>query len=133
MSYSDQALDHYESPCNVGSFEKGDDMVSTGIVGAPAYGNMMKLQAKVSGQDVVEDAKFETYNCGLAIVSSLLVTEWVEGKTLDQALETRSTTIAEGLVLLPVKAHHSIPAEDAIKTAAADYKEKHDSVEQKAV
>jgi len=132
MSYSNKVLDHYENPRNVGSFEKGDGTVDTGMVGAPACGDVMKLQIKVNEQGVIEDAKFKTYGCGSAIASSSLVTEWVKGKTLDQALEIRNTAIAEELALPPVKIHCSILAEDAIKAAVADYKEKHGSAEQKA-
>lgn len=121
-----------KNPRNVGSFEKGDDTVGTGMVGAPACGDVMKLQIKVNEQGVIEDAKFKTYGCGSAIASSSLVTEWVKGKTLDQALEIRNTAIAEELALPPVKIHCSILAEDAIKAAVADYKEKHGSAEQKA-
>lgn len=132
MSYSNQVLDHYENPRNVGSFAKDDDTVGTGMVGAPACGDVMKLQIKVNEQGVIEDAKFKTYGCGSAIASSSLVTEWVKGKTLDQALEIRNTAIAEELALPPVKIHCSILAEDAIKAAVADYKEKHGSAEQKA-
>ena len=132
MSYSNQVLDHYENPRNVGSFEKGDDTVGTGMVGAPACGDVMKLQIKVNEQGVIEDAKFKTYGCGSAIASSSLVTEWVKGKTLDQALEIRNTAIAEELALPPVKIHCAILAEDSIKAAVADYKEKHGSAEQNA-
>lgn len=132
MSYSNKVLDHYENPRNVGSFEKGDGTVGTGMVGAPACGDVMKLQIKVNEQGVIEDAKFKTYGCGSAIASSSLVTEWVKGKTLDQALEIRNTAIAEELALPPVKIHCSILAEDAIKAAVADYKAKHGAAEQKA-
>ncbi|MFP3891266.1 Fe-S cluster assembly scaffold IscU [uncultured Ralstonia sp.] len=132
MSYSNKVLDHYENPRNVGSFEKGDGTVGTGMVGAPACGDVMKLQIKVNEQGVIEDAKFKTYGCGSAIASSSLVTEWVKGKTLDQALEIRNTAIAEELALPPVKIHCSILAEDAIKAAVADYKDKHGAAEQKA-
>ncbi|AEG69645.1 MULTISPECIES: Fe-S cluster assembly scaffold IscU [Ralstonia solanacearum species complex] len=132
MSYSNKVLDHYENPRNVGSFDKGDGTVGTGMVGAPACGDVMKLQIKVNEQGVIEDAKFKTYGCGSAIASSSLVTEWVKGKTLDQALEIRNTQIAEELALPPVKIHCSILAEDAIKAAVADYKEKHGTAEQKA-
>ena len=132
MAYSDKVIDHYENPRNVGAFEKGDEDVGTGMVGAPACGDVMKLQIKVNEQGVIEDAKFKTYGCGSAIASSSLVTEWVKGKTLDQALEIRNTAIAEELALPPVKIHCSILAEDAIKAAVADYKEKHGSAEQKA-
>ena len=132
MSYSNKVLDHYENPRNVDSFEKGDGTVGTGMVGAPACGDVMKLQIKVNEQGVIEDAKFKTYGCGSAIASSSLVTEWVKGKTLDQALEIRNTAIAEELALPPVKIHCSILAEDAIKAAVADYKDKHGAAEQKA-
>lgn len=132
MSYSNKVLDHYENPRNVGSFDKGDGTVGTGMVGAPACGDVMKLQIKVNEQGVIEDAKFKTYGCGSPIASSSLVTEWVKGKTLDQALEIRNTQIAEELALPPVKIHCSILAEDAIKAAVADYKEKHGTAEQKA-
>lgn len=125
MAYSDKVIDHYENPRNVGSFDKGDDQVGTGMVGAPACGDVMKLQIRVNDQGVIEDAKFKTYGCGSAIASSSLVTEWVKGKTLDQALEIKNSLIAEELALPPVKIHCSILAEDAIKAAVADYKEKH--------
>ena len=125
MAYSEKVIDHYENPRNVGSFEKGDDSVGTGMVGAPACGDVMKLQIRVNDQGVIEDAKFKTYGCGSAIASSSLVTEWVTGKTLDQALEIKNSLIAEELALPPVKIHCSILAEDAIKAAVADYKEKH--------
>ena len=125
MAYSQKVIDHYENPRNVGSFEKGDDQVGTGMVGAPACGDVMKLQIRVNDQGVIEDAKFKTYGCGSAIASSSLVTEWVKGKTLDQALEIKNSLIAEELALPPVKIHCSILAEDAIKAAVADYKEKH--------
>jgi len=125
MAYSDKVIDHYENPRNVGSFEKGDDQVGTGMVGAPACGDVMKLQIRVNDQGVIEDAMFKTYGCGSAIASSSLVTEWVKGKTLDQALEIKNSLIAAELALPPVKIHCSILAEDAIKAAVADYKEKH--------
>ena len=125
MAYSEKVIDHYENPRNVGSFEKGDDSVGTGMVGAPACCDVMKLQIRVNDQGVIEDAKFKTYGCGSAIASSSLVTEWVKGKTLDQALEIKNSLIAEELALPPVKIHCSILAEDAIKAAVADYKEKH--------
>ena len=125
MAYSEKVIDHYENPRNVGSFEKGDNSVGTGMVGAPACGDVMKLQIRVNDQGVIEDAKFKTYGCGSAIASSSLVTEWVKGKTLDQALEIKNSLIAEELALPPVKIHCSILAEDAIKAAVADYKEKH--------
>jgi len=125
MAYSTKVLDHYENPRNVGSFEKGDDSVGTGMVGAPACGDVMKLQIKVSDAGIIEDARFKTYGCGSAIASSSLVTEWVKGKTLDEALDIRNTQIAEELALPPVKIHCSILAEDAIKAAVQDYKDKH--------
>jgi nitrogen fixation NifU-like protein len=122
MAYSEKLLDHYEKPRNVGSFDKDDASVATGMVGAPACGDVMKLQIKVSKDGVIEDAKFKTYGCGSAIASSSLVTEWVKGKTLDQALAIKNTQIAEELALPPVKIHCSILAEDAIKAAIADYR-----------
>ncbi len=125
MSYSQKVIDHYENPRNVGSFSKDDGEVGTGMVGAPACGDVMKLQIKVGKDGVIEDAKFKTYGCGSAIASSSLVTEWVKGKTLDQALDIKNTQIAEELALPPVKIHCSILAEDAIKAAVADYKKKH--------
>lgn len=125
MAYSEKVIDHYENPRNVGSFEKGDNSVGTGMVGAPACGDVMKLQIRVNNEGIIEDAKFKTYGCGSAIASSSLVTEWVKGKTLDQALEIKNSLIAEELALPPVKIHCSILAEDAIKAAVADYKEKH--------
>lgn len=125
MAYSNKVLDHYENPRNVGSFEKGDESVGTGMVGAPACGDVMKLQIKVNKEGVIEDARFKTYGCGSAIASSSLVTEWVKGKTLDQALDIRNKQIAEELALPPVKIHCSILAEDAIKAAVQDYKDKH--------
>ncbi len=128
MAYSSQVIDHYENPRNVGSFDKGDDSVGTGMVGAPACGDVMKLQIKVSEEGIITDAKFKTYGCGSAIASSSLVTEWVKGKTLDQATTIKNTQIAEELALPPVKIHCSILAEDAIKAAIADYKQKHDLV-----
>jgi nitrogen fixation NifU-like protein len=125
MSYSEKVLDHYENPRNVGSFAKDDAGVGTGMVGAPACGDVMKLQIKVNEQGVIEDARFKTYGCGSAIASSSLVTEWVKGKTLDEAMNLKNTQIAEELALPPVKIHCSILAEDAIKAAVADYKQKH--------
>ena len=125
MAYSNKVIDHYENPRNVGSFDKNDPHVGTGLVGAPACGDVMKLQLKVGKDGVIEDAKFKTYGCGSAIASSSLVTEWVKGKTIDQALEIKNTQIAEELALPPVKIHCSILAEDAIKAAVADYKKKH--------
>jgi nitrogen fixation protein NifU and related proteins len=124
MSYSTKVIDHYENPRNVGAFDKEAGDVGTGMVGAPACGDVMKLQIKVGKNGVIEDAKFKTYGCGSAIASSSLVTEWVKGKTLDQAMEIRNTQIAEELALPPVKIHCSILAEDAIKAAVADYKKK---------
>jgi nitrogen fixation NifU-like protein len=125
MAYSEKVVDHYENPRNVGSFEKGDDTVGTGMVGAPACGDVMKLQIKVNpATGLIEDAKFKTYGCGSAIASSSLVTEWVKGKSLDQALTIKNTHIAEELALPPVKIHCSILAEDAIKAAVNDYKAK---------
>ena len=126
MAYSDKVLDHYENPRNVGSFAKEEAGIGTGMVGAPACGDVMKLQIKVNKEGVIEDAKFKTYGCGSAIASSSLVTEWVKGKTVDQALEIKNTKIAEELALPPVKIHCSILAEDAIKAAVADYKKKHE-------
>ncbi|MDE2118125.1 MAG: Fe-S cluster assembly scaffold IscU [Betaproteobacteria bacterium] len=125
MSYSEKVLDHYEHPRNVGSLDKGDAQVGTGMVGAPACGDVMKLQIKVGKDGVIEDAKFKTYGCGSAIASSSLVTEWVKGKTVDEALQIRNSQIAEELALPPVKIHCSILAEDAIKAAVRDYKSKH--------
>jgi nitrogen fixation protein NifU and related proteins len=127
MAYSDKVLDHYENPRNVGSFGKDDaSVVGTGMVGAPACGDVMKLQIKVNPQTgVIEDAKFKTYGCGSAIASSSLVTEWVKGKTLDEAVNIKNTAIAEELALPPVKIHCSILAEDAIKAAVEDYRKKH--------
>jgi nitrogen fixation NifU-like protein len=126
MAYSDKVIDHYENPRNVGSFEKGDETVGTGMVGAPACGDVMKLQIKVNpATGLIEDARFKTYGCGSAIASSSLVTEWVKGKTLDQAMSIKNTTIAEELALPPVKIHCSILAEDAIKAAVKDYQGKH--------
>ncbi|MGL4408290.1 Fe-S cluster assembly scaffold IscU [Zoogloea sp.] len=125
MAYSEKVLDHYENPRNVGAFGKDEDDVGTGMVGAPACGDVMKLQIKVGKDGVIEDAKFKTYGCGSAIASSSLVTEWVKGKTLDQALEIKNTAIAEELALPPVKIHCSILAEDAIKAAVEDYRKKH--------
>jgi len=125
MSYSNKVIDHYENPRNVGSFAKGDETVGTGMVGAPACGDVMKLQIKVNPRTgLIEDAKFKTYGCGSAIASSSLVTEWVKGKTLDQAMTIKNTHIAEELALPPVKIHCSILAEDAIKAAVQDYKAK---------
>ena len=127
MAYSDKVLDHYENPRNVGAFDKGDEGVGTGMVGAPACGDVMKLQIKVDAEGRIEDARFKTYGCGSAIASSSLVTEWVKGKTLDEALEIKNTSIAEELALPPVKIHCLILAEDAIKAAVDDYRKKHDA------
>ncbi len=124
MSYSQKVVDHYENPRNVGSFDRNDGSVGTGMVGAPACGDVMKLQIRVGEDGVIEDARFKTYGCGSAIASSSLVTEWVKGKTLDQAMQIRNTQIAEELALPPVKIHCSILAEDAIKAAIADYRSK---------
>ena len=129
MAYSEKVVEHYENPRNVGSFDKGDDAVGTGMVGAPACGDVMKLQIRVNGQTgLIEDAKFKTYGCGSAIASSSLVTEWVKGKSLDEALAIKNTHIASELALPPVKIHCSILAEDAIKAAVDDYRAKHPSV-----
>ena len=125
MAYSDKVIDHYENPRNVGSFDKGDDAVGTGMVGAPACGDVMRLQIKVGADGRIEDARFKTYGCGSAIASSSLVTEWVKGKTLEQATEIKNTQIAQELSLPPVKIHCSILAEDAIKAAVEDYRKKH--------
>jgi len=125
MAYSDKVIDHYENPRNVGSFDKDDDSVGTGMVGAPACGDVMKLQIKVGADGIIEDARFKTYGCGSAIASSSLVTEWVKGKTLDDAEGIKNTQIAGELSLPPVKIHCSILAEDAIKAAIADYRKRH--------
>jgi len=125
MAYSEKVIDHYENPRNVGSFEKGDESVGTGMVGAPACGDVMKLQIKVGKDGIIEDARFKTYGCGSAIASSSLVTEWVKGKRLDEAASIKNTQIAEELSLPPVKIHCSILAEDAIKAAVEDYRKKH--------
>jgi nitrogen fixation NifU-like protein len=125
MAYSDKVIDHYENPRNVGSFEKDDPTVGTGMVGAPACGDVMKLQIKVNDEGIIEDAKFKTYGCGSAIASSSLITEWVKGKTLDEAGSIKNSEIAEHLALPPVKIHCSILAEDAIKAAVDDYRNKH--------
>ena len=132
MAYSDKVIDHYENPRNVGSFEKGDTSVGTGMVGAPACGDVMKLQIKVGADGRIEDARFKTYGCGSAIASSSLVTEWVKGKTLDEATTIKNTQIAQELSLPPVKIHCSILAEDAIKAAVEDYKKRHGAAEAKA-
>lgn len=126
MAYSEKVIDHYENPRNVGSFDKNDESIGTGMVGAPACGDVMKLQIKVNDNGIIEDAKFKTYGCGSAIASSSLVTEWVKGKTLEQAGSIKNSQIAEELALPPVKIHCSILAEDAIKAAIEDYRKKHD-------
>lgn len=125
MAYSEKVIDHYENPRNVGGFDKNDPSVGSGMVGAPACGDVMKLQIKVNEQGIIEDAKFKTYGCGSAIASSSLVTEWVKGKSLAEAEQIKNTDIAQELALPPVKIHCSILAEDAIKAAIADYKQKH--------
>ena len=125
MAYSEKVIDHYENPRNVGSFDKEDPNVGSGMVGAPACGDVMKLQIKVTPEGIIEDAKFKTYGCGSAIASSSLVTEWVKGKSIDEAATIKNAEIAEELELPPVKVHCSILAEDAIKAAVADYKKKH--------
>ena len=125
MAYSEKVIDHYENPRNVGSFKKDEEGVATGMVGAPACGDVMKLQIKVNKDGVIEDARFKTYGCGSAIASSSLVTEWVKGKTVDEAGSIKNTQIAEELALPPVKIHCSILAEDAIKAAIADYRKKY--------
>jgi nitrogen fixation NifU-like protein len=124
MAYSEKVIDHYENPRNVGSFDKNDPNVATGMVGAPACGDVMKLQLKINDNGIIEDAKFKTYGCGSAIASSSLVTEWVKGKSIDEAQQLSNTQIAEELALPPVKIHCSILAEDAIKAAIEDYKAK---------
>lgn len=125
MAYSEKVIDHYENPRNVGAFDKNDPSIATGMVGAPACGDVMKLQIKVNDQGIIEDAKFKTYGCGSAIASSSLVTEWVKGKSLEEAAQLKNTQIAEELALPPVKIHCSILAEDAIKAAIEDYKSRH--------
>lgn len=125
MAYSEKVIDHYENPRNVGAFDKEDPTIGSGMVGAPACGDVMKLQIKVSEEGIIEDAKFKTYGCGSAIASSSLITEWVKGKTLDEAASIKNSEIAEELALPPVKVHCSILAEDAIKAAVSDYKKKH--------
>ncbi|HVY38756.1 MAG TPA: Fe-S cluster assembly scaffold IscU [Polyangia bacterium] len=124
MAYSEKVIEHYENPRNVGSFDKDDPSVGTGLVGAPACGDVMKLQLKINDEGVIEDAKFKTFGCGSAIASSSLATEWVKGMTIDQAMEIKNTQIVEELNLPPVKIHCSVLAEDAIKSAIADYKAK---------
>jgi nitrogen fixation NifU-like protein len=125
MAYSEKVLDHYENPRNVGSFSKDDDNIGTGMVGAPACGDVMRLQIKVNDNGIIEDAKFKTYGCGSAIASSSLVTEWLKGKNLDEAQAIKNSDIATELALPPVKIHCSILAEDAIKAAVNDYRNRH--------
>ena len=125
MAYSDKVMDHYENPRNVGKFDEDEDDIGTGMVGAPACGDVMRLQIKVNDDGIIEDARFKTYGCGSAIASSSLLTEWVKGKSLDEAGDIRNTDIAEELCLPPVKIHCSVLAEDAIKAAIKDYQEKH--------
>ena len=125
MAYSEKVIDHYENPHNVGKLDKNDASVGTGMVGAPACGDVMQLQIKVGDDGIIQDARFKTYGCGSAIASSSLVTEWVKGKSLDEAMDIRNTHIAEELALPPVKIHCSVLAEDAIKAAVADYRKKH--------
>ena len=127
MAYSDEVLDHYENPRNVGSMDKDDTSVGTGLVGAPACGDVMRLQIRVRDDGVIEDARFKTYGCGSAIASSSLVTEWVKGRTVDEALEIKNGDIADHLALPPVKIHCSVLAEDAIKAALEDYRQKQDT------
>lgn len=127
MAYSEKVLDHYENPRNVGSFDIADTSVGTGMVGAPACGDVMKLQIKVNGHGVIEDARFKTYGCGSAIASSSLLTEWVKGKTLEEASKIKNSQIAEELALPPVKVHCSVLAEDAIKAAISDFRHKNET------
>ena len=127
MAYSDKVIDHYENPRNVGKFDEADDSVGTGMVGAPACGDVMRLQIQVNDDGVIEDAKFKTYGCGSAIASSSLLTEWVKGKNLDEAASIKNTEIAQELSLPPVKIHCSVLAEDAIKAAVKNYRDKRDS------
>ncbi len=129
MAYSEKVIDHYENPRNVGSFDKNDDSVGTGMVGAPACGDVMKLQIKVDENGIIRDARFKTYGCGSAIASSSLVTEWVKGMHINDAVNLKNSQIAEELALPPVKIHCSILAEDAIKAAIEDYKKKHDNAD----
>lgn len=124
MAYNEKVIDHYENPRNVGSMDKNDTHVGTGLVGAPACGDVMKLQLRISDAGVIEDAKFKTFGCGSAIASSSLITEWVKGKTVDEAMKIKNTEVAEHLSLPPVKIHCSVLAEDAIKAAIADYQSK---------
>jgi nitrogen fixation NifU-like protein len=132
MAYSEKVIEHYENPRNVGSFDKDDPTVGTGLVGAPACGDVMKLQLKISDAGIIEDAKFKTFGCGSAIASSSLATEWVKGMTIDQAMAIKNTQIVEELSLPPVKIHCSVLAEDAIKSAIADYKAKRDAKRESA-
>jgi nitrogen fixation NifU-like protein len=132
MSYSEKVLDHYENPRNVGSMDKADPAVGTGLVGSPAQGDVMKLQIRVGTDGMIQDARFRTYGCGSAIAASSLVTEWIKGRSIDQALAIRNTHIAEELALPPVKIHCSILAEDAIRAAVADYRRKHDAASKSA-
>jgi nitrogen fixation protein NifU and related proteins len=132
MAYDNKVIDHYENPRNVGALDKADPSVGTGLVGAPACGDVMKLQIKVDEQGVIEDAKFKTFGCGSAIASSSLATEWIKGKSLDDAESIENTQIAEHLALPPVKIHCSVLAEDAIKAAIRDYRDKHDAVDEAA-
>ena len=132
MAYSDKVVDHYENPRNVGALDNGDADVGTGLVGAPACGDVMRLQIKVGADGIIEDAKFKTFGCGSAIASSSLVTEWVKGKSLDEAAAIKNTEIAQHLALPPVKIHCSVLAEDAIKAAVADYRKKHGDAEETA-
>ena len=127
MAYSDKVIDHYENPRNVGTFDKNDESVGTGMVGAPACGDVMRLQIKVNDEGIIEEAKFKTYGCGSAIASSSLITEWVKGKSLDDALAIKNSEIAEELELPPVKIHCSILAEDAVKAAVADYRKRQEN------
>jgi nitrogen fixation NifU-like protein len=127
MAYSQKLIDHYENPRNVGSLDKNDPAVGTGLVGAPACGDVMKLQIRVNGDGIIEDARFKTFGCGSAIASSSLVTEWVKGKTVDQALQIKNTDVAQELALPPVKVHCSVLAEDAIRAAISDYRRKRDA------
>ncbi|HET9451709.1 MAG TPA: Fe-S cluster assembly scaffold IscU [Aggregicoccus sp.] len=132
MAYSDKVIDHYENPRNVGTLDKADPNVGTGLVGAPACGDVMRLQLKISDAGVIEDAKFKTFGCGSAIASSSLITEWVKGKSVDQAMEITNKDVARELALPPVKIHCSVLAEDAIKAAVADFKKKREARAQKA-
>ena len=132
MAYSDKVIDHYENPRNVGTLDKADPNVGTGLVGAPACGDVMRLQLKITDEGIIEDARFKTFGCGSAIASSSLVTEWVKGKTVDQAMTISNKDVARELALPPVKIHCSVLAEDAIKAAIADFKKKREAKQQKA-